>query len=105
MITISCKDATLIYKICYSNVQIEKGNWKIKKEDLSFFLPSDERQRNSIHLNRETVNLLFRTRGMGRSPGKLLPGAEGRGRGQQYPRASPHTEGLQINCSPRGHVI
>ena len=51
--------------------------------------------------SRGTVKLL--SRGKGRSSGKLLPKAEGQG--QQFPRASPLTEGQMIDCSPRSHGI
>ena len=39
----------------------------------------------------------------GRSSGKLLPKAEGRG--QQFPIASPLTEGQMLDCSSRSHGI
>lgn len=51
--------------------------------------------------SRRMVKLLFRA--LGRSSGKPLPEAEGRG--QQFPMDSPHTEGQQNDCTPRSHGI
>ena len=59
---------------------------------------------NYIHYSRSSsgkVRLL--SLGIGRSTRKLLPEAEGQV--QQYPRASPHTEGQLIDCYPRSHGI